>query len=151
MFFVYFIAIGNNLYTLKNLESIKNEKIERYDVFALTALKKRMPNFFEDFNIILIDDKLLGEANPVFITESRVLVTNKGAKKVIEKALLKNRTAEILDGDSKANIIRLVVSNNSFFNHMSVFEIDEPIGKPEELSVWKKQWKKQILEEMDAF
>ena len=147
MFFVYFIAIGNNLHTLKNLESIKTEKIERYDIFTLKILKKRMPDFFGDFNFVLIDDKLLIEATPVFITENKIFVADKGAKKVIEKALLKNRTAEIYDGDNKANIIRLVVSNNFYFNHISVFEIDNPIGKPVELSVWKKQ----ALEEMNAF
>ena len=97
--------------------------------------------------MLLVDDQLLNEATPVFITENRVLIDDKGAKKVIEKALLKNRTVAIYDGDNKANIIRLIVSNNSYFNHMSVFEIDNPIGKPVELSVWKKQ----ALEKMNAF
>ena len=53
MFFVYFIVIGNSLYTLKNLESIKTERIERHDIFTVKVLKKRMPSLFGDFNFVI--------------------------------------------------------------------------------------------------
>ena len=116
-------------------------------------------NSVESNGFILIDEKRLTDV--IFVTENRILVRKNKVKRIIVKAISKNKKVEIfsmrklflgsaeteeqLMENSKANITRLVTSNASL--QMFVFEIDKPIGKPAELNSREKQ----ALEEMNAF
>ena len=145
-FQVVLLSVG--LFYWSKLRNIQNtaQGVQKMIDILPKKFQEELKDSPRAMGVVFIDDKFTTAG--VSITKNRVLVQGINFKQLIQMALLQNKKVVIrFQDDSKANITRLITSDDSLSVQMAVFEMDQDIGTPAKLG----DRNRKLLEDINAF